>query len=60
MEPETDGHRSDDNPAAIQRSWAIEGYWEDELMQYAAGLKPDDAANDPWQEMDRPLTTSDF
>ena len=60
MEPETESQRPDDRAPAIQRNWAKEGYWEDELMQFAVGSSADYEPEQPWQEMDRPLESSEF
>ena len=60
MEPEIEVRLAGDRVEATQRGWAMEGYWEDELMQFGLWAEPAETANEPWQEMDRPLANSDF
>jgi hypothetical protein len=60
MEPESEVQLPADRTETSQRSWAMEGYWEDDLMKFAVCAPPDQTANEPWQETDRPLAASDF
>lgn len=63
MEPEKKCRWPDERSQKTPRSWVLDGYWEDELMQFAQwgeSDQKDQPDDEPWQEMDSPLAASEF